>query len=87
MTKGLPVGLRNLHFTTFLDFRRARSDERVARRPRELDFVICWLDQDGESSARAQLADNSLAGLNEEAHGVGNGTENCDPHRVADNRQ
>ena len=51
------------------------------------DFVICWLDQDGESSARIQLADDSLPGLNEEAHVVGNGTENCDPHRVADNRQ
>ena len=51
------------------------------------DFVICWLDQDGESSARIQLADGSLPGLNEEAHVVGNGTENCDPHRVADNRQ
>ena len=51
------------------------------------DFVICWLDQDGESSARIQLADDSLSGLNEEAHVVGNGTENCDPHRVADNRQ
>ena len=51
------------------------------------DFVICWLDQDGESSARIQLADDSLSGLNEEAHVVGNGTKNCDPHRVADNRQ
>ena len=51
------------------------------------DFVICWLDQDGESSARIQLADDSLSGLNEEAHVVGNGTENCDPHWVADNRQ
>ena len=51
------------------------------------DFVICWLDQDGESSARIHLADDPLSGLNEEAHVVGNGTENCDPHRVADNRQ
>ena len=51
------------------------------------DFVICWLDQDGESSARIQLADDSLSGLNEEAHVVGNGAKNCDPHRVADNRQ
>ena len=50
-------------------------------------FVICWLDQDGESSARIHLADDPLSGLNEEAHVVGNGTENCDPHRVADNRQ
>ena len=39
------------------------------------------------SSARIQLADDSLPGLNEEAYVVGNGTENCDPHRVADNRQ
>ena len=59
------------------------QDERVY----DGDFVICWLDQDGESSARIQLADDSLPGLNEEAHVVGNGTENCDPHRVADNRQ
>ena len=59
------------------------QDERVY----DGDFVICWLDQDGESSARIQLADDSLPGLNGEAHVVGNGTENCDPHRVADNRQ
>ena len=49
--------------------------------------MICWLDQDGESSARTQLADYSLPGLNEEAHVVGNGTETCDPDRVTDNRQ
>ena len=51
------------------------------------DFVICWLDQDGETSSRIQLADGSLPGLNEDGHVVGNGPENCDPHRVADNRQ
>ena len=38
MTKRLPVQLKNLHFTTVLDVRRARSDERVARRPREFAF-------------------------------------------------
>ena len=59
------------------------QDERVY----DGDFVICWLDQDGESSARTQLADYSLPGLNEEAHVVGNGTETCDPDRVTDNRQ
>ena len=31
-------GLWNLHFTTVLDVRRAGSDERVARRPREFAF-------------------------------------------------
>ena len=38
MTKGLPVELRNLHFTTVLDVRRARNDERVARAHREFAF-------------------------------------------------
>ena len=38
VTKGFPVELKNLHFTTVLDVRRARSDERVARRPREFAF-------------------------------------------------
>ena len=38
MTKGLPVQLKNLHFTTVLDVRRARSDERVARGPKEFAF-------------------------------------------------
>ena len=37
-TKGLPVELKNLHFTTVLDVRRARSDERVARGPRKFAF-------------------------------------------------
>ena len=49
--------------------------------------MICWLDQDGETSSRIQLADGSLPGLNEDGHVVGNGPENCDSHRVADNRQ
>ena len=51
------------------------------------DFIICWLDRDGDSSARIQLAEDSLPGLNEEAYVVSNGTENCDPHSVADTRQ
>ena len=38
VTKGLPVQLKNLHFTTVLDVRRARSDERVARAHREFAF-------------------------------------------------
>ena len=46
--------------------------------------IICWLDQDGDSSARIQLAEDSLPGLNEEAYVVSNGTETCDPHSVAD---
>ena len=33
VTKGFPVELKNLRFTTVLDVRRARSDERVARAP------------------------------------------------------
>ena len=37
--KRLPVQLKNLHFTTvFMDVRRARSDERVARGPKEFAF-------------------------------------------------
>ena len=51
------------------------------------DFIICWLDRDGDSSARIQLAEDSLPGLNEEAYVVSNGTENRDPHSVADTRQ
>ena len=38
VTKGLPVELKNLHVTTVLDARRARSDDRVARGPREFAF-------------------------------------------------
>ena len=38
VTKGLPVQLKNLHFTTVLDVRRARSDERVARAHRDFAF-------------------------------------------------
>ena len=38
VTKGLHRRRKNLHFTTVLDVRRARSDERVARRPREFAF-------------------------------------------------
>ena len=36
--KGCTVQLKNLHFTTVLDVRRARSDERVARAHREFAF-------------------------------------------------
>ena len=38
VTKGFPVELKNLHFTTVLDVRRARSDERVARAPSKFAF-------------------------------------------------
>ena len=38
MTKGLPVELKNLHFTTVLDIQRARNDERVARAPSKFAF-------------------------------------------------
>ena len=38
VTKRLPVELKNLHFTTVLDVRRARSDERVARGPSKFSF-------------------------------------------------
>ena len=51
------------------------------------DFIICWLDRDSDSSARIQLAEDPLPGLNEEAYVVSNGTENCGPHSVADTRQ
>ena len=51
------------------------------------DFIICWLDQDSDPSARIQLAEDPLPGLNAEAYVVSNGTENCGPHSVADTRQ
>ena len=38
VTKGLPVELKNLRFTTVLDVRQARSDERVARAPSKFAF-------------------------------------------------
>ena len=38
VTKGLPVELKNLHFTTVLNVRRARSDEKVARAPSKFAF-------------------------------------------------
>ena len=38
VTKGLHRRRKNLHFTTVLDVRQARSDERVARAPREFAF-------------------------------------------------
>ena len=38
VTKGSPVQLKNLHFTTVSGVRRARSDERVARGPKEFAF-------------------------------------------------
>ena len=38
VTKGLHRRRKNLHFTTVLDVRRARSDERVARAHREFAF-------------------------------------------------
>ena len=43
----------------------------------EGDFIICWLDRDSDSSARTQLAEDPLPGLNEEVYFVSNGTENC----------
>ena len=38
VTKRFPVELKNLHFTTVLDVRRARSEERVARAPSKFAF-------------------------------------------------
>ena len=51
------------------------------------DFIICWLDRDSDSSARTQLAEDPLPGLNEEVYFVSNGTENCGSNSVADTRQ
>ena len=38
VTKELPVHVKNLRFTTVLDVRRARSDEKVARAPSKFAF-------------------------------------------------
>ena len=51
------------------------------------DFIICWLDRDSDASARTQLAEDPLPGLNEGVHPVSNGTETCGPNSVADTRQ
>ena len=51
------------------------------------DFIICWLDRDSDASARTQLAEDPLPGLNEGVYPVSNGTETCGPNSVADTRQ
>ena len=51
------------------------------------DFIICWLDPENDSSARTQLAEDPLQGLNEEDYVVSNGAGNCGSRSDTDTRQ